>query len=134
MKVRKGIQKWLVQAESDLKAARDSLEDAHYDWCCFQSQQGVEKALKAFLYERGYTSVVTHSLKELVRECKRLERAFEEVEGQAHFLDMFYIPTRYPNGLAGDMAPSEFYERGDAEKCLSCAASILSVVKRFLRP
>lgn len=27
---------------------------------------------------------------------------------------MFYIPTRYSNGLAGELAPAEFYEEEDA--------------------
>lgn len=125
--------KWLVQAEADIRAAKDSLKDGHFDWCCFQSQQAAEKALKTFLYEKGYTSILTPSLKELVRECKRLEASFGEIEGQARFLDMFYIPTRYPNGLAGDIAPAEFYEREDGEKCLSYAELILNVAKRFLK-
>lgn len=125
--------KWLVQAEADIRAAKDSLNDGHFDWCCFQSQQAAEKALKTFLYEKGYTSILTPSLKELVRECKRLEASFGEIEGQARFLDMFYIPTRYPNGLAGDIAPAEFYEREDGEKCLSYAELILNVAKRFLK-
>jgi len=30
-------------------------------------------------------------------------------------MDMFYIPTRYPNGLAGESTPAEFYEMEDAE-------------------
>jgi HEPN domain-containing protein len=128
------IRKWLVQAEADLKAAKDSLKDGHSDWCCFQCQQAAEKALKAFLYDKGYTSVLTHSLKQLVRECKRLEVSFREIEEPARLLDMFYVPTRYPNGLAGDIAPAEFYEKEDGERCLSYAESILNVVKRFLKP
>ena len=126
--------KWLVQAEADLGAARDSLKDGHFDWCCFQCQQSAEKALKAFLYEKGYTSILSHSLKELTRECKRLEVSFGEIEEPARILDMFYIPTRNPNGLAGDIAPAEFYEKADGERCLSYAGSILNVVKRFLKP
>ena len=65
--MRKIAQKWLKQAEADLKAAQDSLDNGHYEWSCFQSQQSGEKALKAFLYDKGYTSVITHSLKELIR-------------------------------------------------------------------
>lgn len=53
--MRKIASKWLKQAEADLKAARDNLEDANYEWSCFQAQQSAEKALKAFLYEKGYT-------------------------------------------------------------------------------
>lgn len=51
--MRKITIKWLKQAEADLKAAKDSLEDRNYEWSCFQSQQSGEKALKACLYEKG---------------------------------------------------------------------------------
>lgn len=127
----RALRKWLTQAEENLKAAKDSLKDEHYDWVCFQAQQSAEKALKFFLYSRGYTSIITHSLKELVRECKKLEKEFSEIESYARYLDMFYIPTRYPNGLAGELAPAEFYEEEDAEKCINYAESILGSVKRL---
>lgn len=124
--------KWLRQADADLKAARDSLKDGNYEWSCFQSQQSGEKALKACLYEKGYTSIMTHSLKELIKECLKLDTLFNELSNDARTLDMFYIPTRYPNGLSGDLAPTEFYEREDAEKCISSAELILKTVKSFL--
>ena len=38
---------WWKQAMSDLKAADHSLLSKDFDWSCFQSQQAVEKALKA---------------------------------------------------------------------------------------
>ena len=130
--MRKITIKWLKQAEADLKAAKDSLKDGNYEWGCFQSQQSGEKALKACLYEKGYTSVITHSLKELVKECLKFETSFNVLSKDARNLDMFYIPTRYPNGLGGDLAPTEFYEREDAEKCISSAELILNTVKTFL--
>jgi HEPN domain-containing protein len=130
--MRKITIKWLKQAEADLKAAKDSLNDENYEWGCFQSQQSGEKALKAWLYEKGYTSIITHSLKELLKECLKFETSFDVLSKDARNLDMFYIPTRYPNGLAGDLAPTEFYEREDAEKCISSAELILNAVKTFL--
>jgi HEPN domain-containing protein len=125
--------KWLTQAEEDLKAAKDSLKSGHYNWACFQAQQSAEKTLKFFLYSHGYTSIITHSIKELVRECKKIEEGFSEVESYARHLDMFYIPTRYPNGLAGELAPAEFYEMEDAEQCISYAELISESVKRSSR-
>lgn len=122
--------KWFTQAEEDLKAAKDSLKSGHYNWACFQAQQSAEKTLKFFLYSHGYTSIITHSIKELVRECKKIEKSFSEVESYARHLDMFYIPTRYPDGLAGELAPAEFYEMEDAERCISYAELILESVKR----
>jgi hypothetical protein len=42
----KEAERWLRRAEADLKAAGDSLKDKNFEWCCFQSQQSAEKALK----------------------------------------------------------------------------------------
>jgi HEPN domain-containing protein len=130
--MRKITIKWLKQSEADLKAAKDSLEDGNYEWSCFQSQQSGEKALKACLYEKGYTSIITHSLKELLKECSKLDAAFNALSLHGRTLDMFYIPTRYPNGLGGDLAPTEFYEKEDAGKCISSAELILNGAKTFL--
>ncbi len=123
-------EKWYTQAEEDLKAAKDSLKSGHYNWACFQAQQSAEKTLKFFLYSHGYTSIITHSIKELVRECKKIEKGFSEVESYARHLDMFYIPTRYPDGLAGELSPAEFYEMEDAERCISYAELISESMKR----
>ena len=41
-----------------------------------------------------------------------------------------HIPTRYPNGLAAELAPAEFYETEDAEQCISYAELISESVKR----
>jgi HEPN domain-containing protein len=68
------VRKWMVQAEADLSAAKDSCISKHYNWSCFQAQQSAEKALKAYLYSKGYTSVITHSIKELLRECEKIEK------------------------------------------------------------
>ena len=124
--------RWLRQAEADYSAAHHSLEAGDFEWSCFQAQQTGEKALKAFLYHRGYTSIMSHSLTELIRECTKLERGLSSLRPQAKSLDMYYIPTRYPNGLAGDLAPTEFYEKEDAQQCLSSAGSILAAAKKFL--
>ena len=89
--------------------------------------------MKAFLYDRGYTSILTHSLKELVRECSRWVPTLETLSREAKILDMVYVTARYPNGLAGDVAPTEFYEKEDAEKCISSAESILNAVKSIYK-
>lgn len=76
---------------------------------------------------------MTHLLKELVKECSRVDETFNTLMKDAKSLDMYYIPTRYPNGLGGDLAPTEFYEREDAERCLSSAELILNRVKTLLK-
>lgn len=75
---------------------------------------------------------MTHSLKELARECSKLDASFKALSNDAKTLGMYYIPTRYPNGLAGELAPTEFYEWEDAEKCIRSAELILKTVTIFL--
>jgi HEPN domain-containing protein len=132
--MRKETEGWLRQAGADLKAAGDSLKDENFEWACFQSQQAEEKALKACLSHLGYTSSLRgHSLKSLLKECISKKMGFSDLEENARFLDDFYIPTRYPNGLEAGLAPVDYYDEKDAQKCLDSARSILTAVMRFIK-
>lgn len=120
---------WLRQSEADLEAAKVSLGAGRFEWACFQAQQSAEKALKAFLYDKGRTSILTHALDELVRECQKIDPTFAQVAEQAHLLALFYIPTRYPNALGAFQAPAEFYTHRDAQQCVNAATSVLAFVR-----
>jgi len=121
--------RWLRQAEGDLQAARDSFSAGHHEWACFQAQQGAEKALKALLYQQGHTSVFSHSVVDLVDEAAKATPDLARLDSDARFLDTFYLSTRYPNSLASERAPVDYFSREEAERCLSSAESILTAVK-----
>jgi HEPN domain-containing protein len=125
--------RWLRQAEGDLQAARDSLQTAHHEWACFQAQQSAEKALKALLYQQGRTSIITHSVADLVLEASKSFADLARLESEARLLDTFYLSTRYPNALASERSPVDYYTRQEAERCLSCAESILTAVKIYMQ-
>lgn len=132
--MRKETAGWLRQAEADLETAKDSLTQGHYEWSCFQSQQAAEKVLKACLSHLGYTSALRgHSIKTLLKECAAKRMELSNLEEKARFLDDFYIPTRYPNGLEEGLAPVDYYDKEDAERCLGSATSILTAVKKFIK-
>ena len=124
---------WLKQAEADLNAAINSKASMDYNWSCFQAQQTGEKALKAFLYANGFTSIITPSLKELLIEAEKIDPTFTSLKSEAKALDAYYITTRYPNGLGGDLPPAEYYEEDDAESCIGSATSILDTVRPFFQ-
>jgi HEPN domain-containing protein len=105
------------------------LQGGHHEWACFQAQQSAEKALKALLYQQGLTSLFTHSVADLVIEASKSFGDISRVESDAKLLDTFYLAARYPNALASDRAPVDYYSREEAERCLSSAESILIAVK-----
>lgn len=124
--------RWLDQALADLKTARDCLEDENYYASAFFSQQAAEKALKGFLYSRGYRALLTHSVTDLLEEASKIESLFGKFLDYGRDLDRHYIGSRYPNFYPSGPA-YKYYTREISERCLSYAELILREVERFLR-
>ncbi|MGV9173681.1 MAG: HEPN domain-containing protein [Promethearchaeia archaeon] len=121
---------WFSQAMFDLKAAKDSMENENYEWSCFQAQQAAEKALKSFLYANRKRNIFTHSIKKLIEIASEINETIAPLK-EARILDQYYIPTRYPNGLPGDI-PHNYYIKKDAEKCVKFAQKIISQIGKIL--
>jgi HEPN domain-containing protein len=122
---------WFRQAEADLQHARHALDDDDCEWACFAAQQAAEKtarAAHAALGQEAWGHVVT----ELLDALRPHEPAVDDaLLDRARALDKLYIPTRYPNGLAGG-APADFYTRGEAERAITDAEAVLAVCQRML--
>jgi HEPN domain-containing protein len=122
---------WLRQAEADLRHARHALRDGDHDWACFAAQQAAEKAAKGAhmaLGQEAWGHVVTELLDALRPGVHGID---ESLLDRARALDKLYIPTRYPNGLAGG-APADFYTRPEAERAIADAEAVLDVCRRVL--
>jgi HEPN domain-containing protein len=117
---------WLRQAQADLAHARRALEDGTYEWSCFAAQQSAEKAAKAAhqaLGQEAWGHVITELLDALRPDVPGID---DELLDRARALDKLYIPTRYPNGLAGG-APTDFYTRAEAERAVADAEAVLEL-------
>ncbi len=122
---------WMRQADADLAHARDATKNGHHEWACFAAQQAAEKAAKAVHSARGQEAwghVVTELLEALRDEGAAIDDALLD---RARALDKLYIPTRYPNGLAGG-APADFYTSGEARRAIADAEAIVEVCRRML--
>ncbi|RMF24719.1 MAG: HEPN domain-containing protein, partial [Deltaproteobacteria bacterium] len=103
----------------------------HHEWACFAAQQAAEKAVKAVHASRGRKALgnlVTELLEALRDEGAGIDDALLD---RARALDKLYIPTRYPNGLAGG-APADFYTPGEAKRAIADAEAIVEVCRRML--
>lgn len=129
--LREGL-RWLEQAERDSKNAEVLFNAELYDGCCFHCQQSAEKALKGFLYSKGFRALVTHSVVDLLEESSKSEESFRKFIDLGRDLDRHYIGSRYPNFYPSG-APYKYYTKEMAEKCLNCAALILTEVRKFLK-
>ena len=129
--LREGL-RWFEQAEADFKTAKDCSGTENYYASAFFSQQAAEKALKGFLYAKGFRGLITHSVLELLEKSSEFEGDFKELTENARELDRHYIGARYPN-LYPEGPASKYYTKEDAGRCIGCAGLILQRVKKFLR-
>jgi HEPN domain-containing protein len=120
--------RWLEQAENDLAFARHALAGDFFHQVCFVAQEAAEKALKAVHFAGGARTVLGHSVVGLlVGEHPGLE-PFRDVAAE---LDLYYIPTRYPNGLV-EGTPYQAFTRAQAERALSGAETVVAAVERTI--
>lgn len=128
---REGL-RWLEQAEADLKTAGDCLQDGNFYASAFFSQQCAEKALKGFLYSKGFRALITHSVFELLEKSSEYEQTWRSYLDYGRELDRHYIGSRYPNFYPSG-APHRYYTEEMAQKCLDYAGSILKEAQRYLK-
>lgn len=129
--LREGL-RWFDQAEADLKTAKDCSRAGNYYASAFFSQQAAEKALKGFLYSKGFRGLITHSVLELVDKSSEFAKGLKNCSEQARELDRHYIGSRYPNFYPEGPA-YRYYTEESAKKCEGYAESILKKVKKFLK-
>jgi len=126
--------RWWRQACRDLESAQINADNARHEVTCFLCQQAAEKALKAFLYAQGESPVIGHSLLALCARAAGYVAAFANLREAAKTLDAYYVPSRYPNGLSGDMAPADFFDAADSARGLTAARAVVHFVASHLPP
>jgi HEPN domain-containing protein len=124
--------RWLEQAKEDLKWAKMLSEEGGYHIACFLSQQVAEKAIKAFLYSKGETIVIGHSVNSLSQKAGEYDKSMSKKSKIWSILDGYYIPTRYPNGLP-DSIPAKIYNKETAVKAVELAEDAVNTVCELIK-
>ena len=121
--------RWLAQAEEEYKDAGLLMRARRYYLALYLCQQSAEKALKAFVFFKEQEPVFSHSIAVLANVAAALDPDFGAL-ANAKRLDDYYIPTRYPNGLPGDI-PSRYYnDEEEVKRALALSDSVISMVRK----
>lgn len=125
--------RWLEQAVEDLKWAKDLARRGGYHIACFLAQQVAEKALKAFLYARGWEVVLGHSVERLCQSARRYAPQLGRLSKKWAVLDSYYIPTRYPNSVP-DNIPARVFTADTSADAVCLAEEVTTFVSSRLFP
>ena len=113
---------WLAQAKRDLDKAEIDLQHQYWEWACFTAQQSAEKAVKALLMHQGIDAW-GHAITPMLRRLDKIPVP-ENIIRNGQLLDVYYIPTCYPNGLAEGI-PADYFNEEKAREGLDAARDIL---------
>lgn len=115
--------RWLVFARQDLQMAELALEEGIYNQVCFHSQQCAEKCLKGMLANHGKTPPRTHSIVDLLALLP--PEYLSDLRDELGQMDIYYIPTRYPDALPGSL-PEGLPGKEEAEEAITTARATLA--------
>lgn len=126
-------QRWWLTSKEDLEVAKTLHEAGKYSHACFLSQQSSEKAMKA-LWLSIDADPWGHSIQRLVMQFPH-QTMLEDVQtwlANARYLDKFYIPMLYPNGLP-DLTPGQVYVSQDSEQPIEKSSFFLEETQRLMK-
>lgn len=128
-KTTKRWQIWVEQSKYDLDAASLSLQNGFHEWASFQSQQCVEKVLKAVIVKAGYRAPKIHKLAILMSFCNRSNDKFRNTKFEFRDIEAFTYISRYPFLIPGEnSSPHNYITKDDAEICLAEATTVFNQV------
>ncbi|NOX62001.1 MAG: HEPN domain-containing protein [Chloroflexi bacterium] len=105
MKRRYEAERWLRFAADDLRMAQLAFQEEIYTQSCFHAQQCAEKSIKALLINQGQSPPRSHRLVYLINLLS--SDLLADMQKDVGLLDLFYIPTRYPDALPGTLPEGE---------------------------
>lgn len=121
---------WMDEAEGDLEHAKSDVEGKYYNWACFSSQQGAEKAIKAVFQKMG-AEAWGHSVADLLVELSKKYPVSEKFMNHALELDKAYIPARHPNAHPTG-SPRRRYTKEEGERLIQYAEEIIRLCSGLL--
>jgi HEPN domain-containing protein len=100
---------WLNRARSNLARAKARIPEAYLEDLCFDAQQAAEKAVKAFLIQRGIAFPYVHDLAYLLTLLEEAGETVPDSVRKAEDLTRYAVVTRYP-GLAEPVTGAHYQE------------------------
>ena len=93
------------------------------------ARQAAEKAVKAIGYALEERKVLGHSVRKRIQQYSTRVPSLEDLLPSARMLDLYYVPTRYPNGLPGGIGRDAFTKKHAIEG-LDASEQFLGVARK----
>jgi len=121
---------WLTYASENFASAKILLESHLYNPSLQNSQQSIEKYIKAYFVENGLKLQKTHNILSLNEILKQNDVYLNITDDEIDLIDTIYLSSKYPFGsVLPDFEP-------DKDICLNCidiASRVQEDIKKYLK-
>ena len=121
---------WLKYADENFKSSKILLESFLFNPSLQNSQQAIEKYLKAYFIEKSLKLQKTHNILSLIEVFKKNNMDIDISDDEIDLIDSIYLTSKYPFGSAlPDFEP-------DKKICLECidiAFRVKKDIERYLK-
>ncbi|MFZ4855038.1 MAG: HEPN domain-containing protein [Desulfuromonadaceae bacterium] len=128
--MKKDTEIWLKYAEENIRSAEVLLESGIYNPSLQNSQQAIEKLLKAVLIEKATGVTRTHNIRELVGCLEKINIQTAITDDDIDLIDSIYLPSKYP---AFSVLPYFMPDEVICRHCLSVARDVYQSVITAIR-
>jgi HEPN domain-containing protein len=121
-------QPWFDSARRSLDAAEVLHAAGRWDQACFHAQQAVELALKAVIAQQNVAPPHLHSITDLLaRQPPPVQQSLLHLAGEFRRLNSYYMATRYPDAIVGDLPGEQA-----ADRALAAAREGVAIIERLM--
>ncbi len=120
---------WLNYADENFQSAKVLLDSFLFNPSLQNSQQAIEKYLKAYFIENGLKLQKTHSIFSLVEVIKTEDVFIDISEDDIDLIDSIYMTSKYPFGsVLPDFEPNEDI----CKRCIDIADRVKQDIKYLI--
>ena len=129
--MKKETELWIKYADENLSSAEILLESHLYNPSLQNTQQSIEKNLKALMIENGLKFQKTHSISTISIYLRKHGILLHISDEDVDLIDSIYLSSKYPLGsVLPDFDPTE----NICKLCISIAKNVQSDIHYYLKP
>lgn len=127
--MREETKRWLEYAAENLQVSKICLKSGLFNACLQNTQQCVEKNLKALFLDFALKLIRTHNIEKLISELKQKGISVNVSTEDQELLDSIYTPSKYPlSSSLPDFEP----DSDICHRCISVAEAVECSVNQVI--
>jgi len=121
---------WLKYADENFQSSKILLESFLFNPSLQNTQQAIEKYLKAYFIEKGFKLQKTHSILSLIEVLKKNNIFINISDDEIDLIDSIYLTSKYPFGsVLPDFNPDDKISL----ECIDIASRVKEDIEEYLR-